>query len=98
MRRPTPLLSAFGGDEDDDKPRALKKLSYTTEELAAAQVRGRSTPHVCGFSIRCYQPTASMHDAQFISALHGSPTMMLLHDSLVWPCVLHFVRLEIVLR
>ncbi len=39
VRRPTPLLSAFGGDKDDDKPRALKKLSYTAEELAAAQVR-----------------------------------------------------------
>ena len=40
VRRPTPLLSAFGGDDDDDKPRALKKLSYTAEELAAGQVRG----------------------------------------------------------
>ena len=38
MRRPTPLLSAFGGDDDEDKPRALKKLNYTAEELAAAQV------------------------------------------------------------
>jgi hypothetical protein len=38
VRRPTPLLSAFGGDDEDDKPRALKKLSYTVEELAAGQV------------------------------------------------------------
>ena len=38
VRRPTPLLSAFGGDDEDEKPRALKKLSYTAEELAAGQV------------------------------------------------------------
>ena len=47
VRRPTPLLSAFGGDHDEDKPRALKKLSYTAEELAAGQGQVRIAGPPC---------------------------------------------------
>ena len=64
MRRPTPLLSAFGGDEDDDKPRALKKLSYTAEELAAAQVCGRPRPAITSGHFHCaYIPICCHYSA-----------------------------------
>lgn len=37
-KRKSALMAAFGGeDEEDEKPRALKKLNYSAEELAAAQ-------------------------------------------------------------
>ena len=37
-RNKSALMAAFGGeDEEEDRPRALKKLNYSAEELAAAQ-------------------------------------------------------------
>ena len=38
-RNKSALAAAFGGeDEDEVKPRELKKLNYSAEEIAAAQV------------------------------------------------------------
>ena len=47
-KRASALMAAFGGgDEEDEAPRALKKLNYSAEELAAAQASVLNSCSAC---------------------------------------------------